>query len=315
MRVPKFLPLALLLFPVSMQGIERGDTADFSRRVAPYAVRIGSSLVINAALTEVLKSTIHEIRPDRSDNDSWPSRHVSWTSTVASIVGHELYRKSAWWVIGAHAVTDAMMIQRSLCNAHYPKDTFGGLVTGLISTEIGYFLGDLIYPGERETLPDATADFLPSFDVTTTAMFPLNGATTATSARMAINTSVRAALPLSDHWGITAAVNMRSMPVYHQNSYMTHIDGGGVSAGAVFYIPLPSRRFSIEARALPGFIANFHGGDLRKPHISFTTDINIGASCTLTPSLSLGAEIGYSLWTLNKSVSSITFGAFTRASF
>lgn len=306
---------ASLAAQAGVSAAERADTADFSARVAPYAVRIGVSVVANAALTEVLKTTVHELRPDRSDNDSWPSRHVSWTATAASIVSHELYMKSPWWVLGSHLVTDAMAMQRTLSNSHYPKDVLGGMLTGMVSTELGYLVGGLVYPSSRRRLPAATNDFLPSVDVTTRTDIPLCGGVKGGSSRTGISTGVRATLPLSDRFGVGASAGMRSLPVYVADRYVSMIDGIGLAAGAVYYQPLPSRRWAAEARVMPGFIKNFHGKGLSRPGVSFTLDMSAGVSCALTPRLALGAEAGYSLWTLRSAVSAVTVGVFTRASF
>lgn len=291
------------------------DTADFSARVAPYAVRIGTSFVINAVATEVLKSSVRELRPDRSDNDSWPSRHTSWATMAGAVVSHELYRKSPWWVLCSHAAVSGIAWQRTLSGAHYPKDVLGGMLTGLVSTELGYLIGGLVYPSARAPLPAAVAEFLPAVDVVTTALFPLCGGGEDVTGRTAVSYSVRAALPLSERFGVTVAANFRSMPLYAAGKYVSMIDGAGMSAGAVCYIPLNSRRFSAEARLAPGFIKNFHGEDVGHPGISFAINAGGGISCALTPALSVGCEAGYSLWALRSAVSAISLGFFTRASF
>lgn len=291
------------------------DSADFSARVAPYMVRIGTSLIANATLTEVLKSSIHELRPDRSDNDSWPSRHSSWVTTIGSIVAHELYCKSPWWVLGAHAVTDAVMMQRVWSSNHYAKDVIGGMAVGLISAEIGYFLGNVIYPSHRKTVPAATSDFLPTIDVMTTSMFPLCGGAPGMSAHTAVNTAVRGTLPLSEHWGVSVATNFRSAPLYKDKVFMNNVDGIGAAMGCAGYWELPGKRWNAEAHAMAGFMHNFHGREVPHPSVSFTLDITAGAACAITPRLSAGAEAGYSYWALRRGVSALTIGIFTRASF
>lgn len=299
------------------RAAERGDSSDLSRRVAPYAVRIGTSLVINAALTEVLKTSIHEMRPDRSDNDSWPSRHVSWMTTASFIVARELYDRSPWWAVGAHAINDVMMMQRTFSGNHFPKDVLGGMAVGLVSTQLGYMIGNLVYPSSRRPMPAAVSDFMPSLDVTTSALFPLSGGAEGYSGRTAVNTSVRGTLPLSDHWGAAVTANMRSMPLYSraEGIYAGMIDGIGLAAGAVYYLDLPSSRWNFESRASAGFLRNFHGNGVRRPTVSFTFDLAAGAGFVLTPSLALGAEAGYSLWTLDNAVSALTVGMFTRVLF
>ena len=56
------------------------DTA-FTNGAAPVVARIGLAVSVNAGMTELLKSSIDEWRPDHSAQDSWPSRHTSWAYT------------------------------------------------------------------------------------------------------------------------------------------------------------------------------------------------------------------------------------------
>lgn len=311
------LLLAVAIPAQSVIAAEVGrDSVSTMRRVAPYAVRIGSSLIINAALTEVLKSSIHEMRPNRDDNGSWPSRHVSWTATVASIISHELHCKSPWWVLGAHAIVDGVAMQRTFSQNHFPKDVLGGMAVGIASTELGYLIGRLIYPKSQvNECTAAAADFLAGLDVTTTAFFPLSGCAPGVTGRTGISTSVRGQLPFSNHFGAMVAINLKSMPLYTGDVYTSTVDGAGIAIGAVGYIDLPSPRWNCEGRASVGFLRNFHGAGVSHPKVSATFDLTIGTSYTITERLSMGCEAGYSLWTLKDAVSSISVGFFTRAAF
>ncbi|MDE6288685.1 MAG: hypothetical protein K2M00_07885 [Muribaculaceae bacterium] len=308
--------IILLLSILSAPAIKatEADSSSVSHRAAPYVVRIGSSLVINAALTEVLKASIHEMRPDRRNNRSWPSQHVSWTATVGSIVSHELYQRSPWWVLGSHAVTGGMMMERTFSSNHYPKDVLGGLAVGLVSTEIGYFIGRAIFPGSMPRIPAAVSDFMPAVDVVTTAFFPVGGKNDI-SGGTGVSTAVRGTLPMADHWGVTAALNLSSVPLYENKKYVSMVDGLGFSLGATGYTDMPGKRFFAEGRALVGVMRNFHGAGISRPRCSFTFDVTAGAGCALTPTLSLGLETGYHYRYLGNVNSSICLGLFTRASF
>lgn len=314
-RFSLILALVALLLPNTVFAAERGDSVAAHRRVAPYAMRIGASVAFNAGLTELLKSSIHEMRPDRSDNDSWPSRHTSWAFNLMSVAAHELYGYSGWWVVGAHTAANAVAVQRLLSGNHFPKDVLGGAAVGIISTELGYLLSDLIFPGSRQPLPYVASDFLPTLDATTTALFPLTGGAEGVSARTGMNTSIRSSLPLSDCFGVTAAVNMRSMPMYAAGQYLTHLDAIGFGAGVMGSIEMPWRRWSAEARLMPGFLHNFHGEGVSHPKVSFTIDITASAACALTHSTSVGFEAGYHYWALRDAVSALSVGAFTRVMF
>lgn len=294
------------------------DSTSFDAKAAPYAVRIGTSIVINAGITEILKASVHSARPDGSGSDSWPSRHASWAFNLMSIAGHELYAKSGWWALGAHAVADAVGMQRTLRGRHYPKDVLGGAMTGLLSTEVGYLLGRLIYPSSYRPLPSAANDFLPAVDVTTEALFPLCGGAPGLHGRTGINTAIRGTMPLAEHWGASVALNVRSMPLFDaENAFRAMMGGAGASAGAVYYAPVGDGRWGFESRAYAGFLCNHvsHGQKASHPSVSFTFDMTGGFSWMVTPGFALGAEGGYHYWALRRAVSSLGVGIFTRVLF
>lgn len=278
-------------------------------------VRIGSSAAINLALTEALKSSVHEMRPDRHDNHSWPSRHTSWAFTAASVLSHELYDRSAWWVVGSHTVANAVALQRTFSNRHFPKDILGGAAVGLVSTELGYFISGLIFPDSGPVLENATDEWLPSLDATTSAIFPLSGIGDGASVRTGYAAGLRFSIPCSDHWGFGANFSMNSLPIYVNGSYTSMLNSGGLSLGAVGHWSLPSARWGAEARLMPGIARNFGGGGVDVPGWSFTIDVTGSATCAITPSFTIGAEAGYYLRTLRHTMNALTVSILTRIRF
>lgn len=309
--------ISLLIFILFFVPIARAldETADTTRiGAAPIVASAGTAVVANAALTELLKHTIHETRPDGSGHDSWPSRHTSWSFTAASVLAHELYRFSPWWVSAAHAAADAMAMQRVWSGKHYPKDVLGGAAVGLLSGEIGYFVRRIIYPRSIRRLPAASADWVPGIDVATTALFPVSGPARGMSARTGVMSAIRLSLPLAEWWGPAVQIDMRSMPVYAAGTYTDMIDGLGLSAGAAFSWSHDSK-WAPHARLMPGIVRNIHTADI--PHCGWTFSLEAagGAYCQLTHRLALGAEAGYLLWAVHRPVSMLTLSLITRACF
>ena len=88
--------------------------------------------VPTAAVTYSLKHTIHEMRPDGTDNHSFPSGHTL-SSVISACV---LLHTSA--VIGIIAVIMCAFIlfSRMYLFVHYPSDVLGGISLGIIISEI-----------------------------------------------------------------------------------------------------------------------------------------------------------------------------------
>ncbi len=309
----------LLLILMAIVAIPRLAAAepDSVRRHAPVRAVVasaGSALVINAALTELLKATVDERRPDGRGSDSWPSRHTSWAFTVASVLSHELYDRSPWWVAGAHVAADAVAMQRVLGGRHYPKDVLGGAAVGLVSAELGYMVGRLVFPRSYPGLPEASSDWLPGIDVTTAALFPLSGPAPHMSARTGVMTALRLSLPMAEWWGVAVQTDLRSMPVYTGGGYVDMADGWGISAGMALGASADGR-WSPSGRVMLGVVRNFHMSGVPHPGWSFSLEAAGGAMYRLTPQLAVGVEGGYLCQVMRSTVNALSLSIVTRACF
>ena len=133
---------------------------------APYAVLVGLKafgyegrsswlrLLVNAAASNLIMATavnaikysVKEMRPDNSTKNSFPSGHTATAFTAATIF-HKEYglTRSPWFSVGGYAVATATGICRVLNNRHWISDVLAGAGIGIISTELGYFVSDLIF--------------------------------------------------------------------------------------------------------------------------------------------------------------------------
>lgn len=107
-----------------------------------------STLLSNAVMATVVNATkysVKEMRPDNSTRNSFPSGHTA-TAFVAATVLHKEYglTRSPWYSVGGYAVATATGVMRILNNRHWVSDVMAGAGVGIMSTELGYFLGDLI---------------------------------------------------------------------------------------------------------------------------------------------------------------------------
>ena len=81
----------------------------------------------------LLKSRIHEERPDGSGNDSFPSGHTAVTFAAARYLDKRYGGDHAWVMYALSGITGVARVE---AKKHYWKDVFAG---GLI----GYTIGDL----------------------------------------------------------------------------------------------------------------------------------------------------------------------------
>ena len=125
----------------------------------------GMSYGIMAALVNGIKYTAKEMRPDGSQANSWPSGHTA-TSFVGATLLHKEYglTRSPWFSVAGYGVATATGVMRVLNNRHWVSDVMSGAGIGILSTELGYALCDLMFKGKGLLRNDMEMDFEnPSF--------------------------------------------------------------------------------------------------------------------------------------------------------
>lgn len=109
----------------------------------------GMSYGIMALLVNGIKYTAKEMRPDGSTANSWPSGHTA-TSFVGATLLHKEYglTRSPWFSVAGYGIATATGVMRVLNNRHWVSDVMSGAGIGILSTELGYAIGDLLFKGK-----------------------------------------------------------------------------------------------------------------------------------------------------------------------
>jgi len=134
--------------PAMVVGLKLGGyegRSDWPRLLASA----GMSYAIMAGLVNGIKYTAKEMRPDGSTANSWPSGHTA-TSFVGATLLHKEYglTRSPWWSVAGYSVATATGVMRVLNNRHWISDVMSGAGIGILSTELGYALCDLLFKGK-----------------------------------------------------------------------------------------------------------------------------------------------------------------------
>ena len=91
------------------------------------AGRAGLALGVTRLSTDAIKSTIHEERPDGSDNRSFPSGHTSMSFSAAAT----LHKRYGWeYGFPAYAVATFVGAARVKADKHYVHDVIAGAALG-----------------------------------------------------------------------------------------------------------------------------------------------------------------------------------------
>lgn len=306
--------IALLAFTVDSASAYGSDTSYIAPK--PVEIVIGSALGLatNAAATEALKHGIHEMRPDGSANNSFPSRHSSWIFTASTLASNYLYRQSPWYSLGAQCVATAVGAQRILARRHYASDVIAGGVCGIASAELGTFLSRKIF-GRKSglSLYDTDNDFQTSIAMTTGAVYWLNRPYDADLCT-AYATSVSANIPVKGNWGVIASLRNLLAPV-RSAADLHPLSATGVSFGATTHIRLPLPALALEPKAEAG-ISYLSGADQWSHcRIAFTGLAGCSLSWRLTEHFATSATAAFEMLTVPQALSSFTLSISSVALF
>ncbi len=112
------------------------------------------ALAISFGTSELLKNTVQEYRPDRSDKRSFPSGHVTFAFVSASVLSREYGYISPWISVGGYTTATATQLLRIKHNKHYMNDLYMGAGIGMVSTNLAYFLTDKIFGADAINKPE-----------------------------------------------------------------------------------------------------------------------------------------------------------------
>ena len=293
-----------LLLAVKTFAVEKADSTRF--QLAPTLTSSIGSLALNAVVTEVMKQSIHELRPDRSANSSFPSRHTSWAFAASTVLSNELHAYSPWWSLGAQAAASAVGFQRVAAGRHWGSDVVAGAATGIISTELAYFISRKIFGQSSPWSQSPSYDFRPTLSVSSQAIYWLNSPERLTFCT-GFGTAVQLRLPLSDHWGLAATARASSSPVKTDLSAIpSSLSAVGATVGIAGSFNLPCDKL--------GWVCNFEAGghrwigdkEIRKSSYSFDIEAATGLEWHITSSFGCRGSIAYNMATMSSAVHAIT---------
>ncbi len=149
----QFSPLAVML-AMKAAGVE--SRSSWSRMIVSDA----ASAAIMAGVVNVLKNTTDVTRPDGSNNQSFPSGHTATAFMLATMLNKEYGHISPWIGVGAYSAASATGLMRMANNKHWLSDVLTGAGIGIMATEAGYWLADLLFrdkgirPSAKEEMYD-----------------------------------------------------------------------------------------------------------------------------------------------------------------
>lgn len=215
---------------------------------------------------EGLKRTTQVTRPDGSNRHSFPSGHTATAFMTATMLTKEYGHLSPWVGVGAYSVATATGLMRVVNNKHWLSDVMVGSGIGILSTELGYWLADLIMKDKGLNVKDSPAlrsiyfKSTPSF-LSLTVGFALPLSHYDIREGEAFETTTGTTIGLEGAWffcpyvgvgGKASAANLRYI-VNGEDAPDNTFKFYTAQAGAYFSLPL-SRRWRVGSKLVAGAV-------------------------------------------------------------
>ncbi len=253
----QYAPAALLL-GLKAAGVE--GRSSWGRMLASDAF----SAIAMATVVNTLKQTTRVERPDGSDNQSFPSGHTATAFMTATMLTKEYGHRSAWIGIGAYTTATATGLMRMANNRHWLSDVLTGAGIGILSTELGYFIGDLIFKDKgiqaSAASPEIGRDGKPSFLSLYVGMnVPLShydiDESTSFCTSSGSSAGVEGAYFFNRHLGVGGRFTVSNTFLITNGNHAEDntFDAVALCGGGYFSLPL-SRRWSMGSKVLCGWV-------------------------------------------------------------
>ncbi|GAB6007625.1 phosphatase PAP2 family protein [Dysgonomonas reticulitermitis] len=104
------------------------------------SIIMATSYIVMGATVQTMKNTIPVLRPDGSNDKSFPSGHTATAFVGAHILFKEYKDTSPWIGIAGYAVATGTGTLRVLNKKHWASDVVTGAGIGILSAEAGYLM-------------------------------------------------------------------------------------------------------------------------------------------------------------------------------
>lgn len=249
------------------------------------------SIALMAGVVNSMKYSFKVQRPDHSGKNSFPSGHTATAFMTASMLNKEYGHLSPWIGIGAYSVATLTGTMRIANNKHWISDVLTGAGIGILSTEIGYLFGDLIFKKkginnyyQQETFEKYKK---PSFFSLYVGLnIPFNDYMTQDGmmikTQSGASTGFEGAYFFTPYWGVGGRLtaSYTTLVVDHPDDINAHSDAVSFCVGPYFSYPLSSRWY-LGYKAVLGAI-HYAPSELEGNRIAGRTGITFGSGFSIT---------------------------------
>ena len=94
--------------------------------------------VLMTGVVFALKKITHQLRPDKSGYNSFPSGHTAQAFAAATFLSEEYKKKFKWMPYAAYGLASSVAVLRMANNKHYISDVLVGAGLGILLMKLSY---------------------------------------------------------------------------------------------------------------------------------------------------------------------------------
>ena len=98
--------------------------------------------ILSTGVVTALKHGTHQLRPDGSAYNSFPSGHTTTAFIGAEVMNQEFGWRSPWYSVAGYTMATGTAALRIMNNRHWLSDVITGAGIGILSTKFSYWLYD-----------------------------------------------------------------------------------------------------------------------------------------------------------------------------
>jgi hypothetical protein len=104
------------------------------------SIILAMSTFLSAQLVTALKHGTHELRPDGSTYNSFPSGHTTTAFIGAELMNHEFGWRSPWYSVAGYSMATGTALLRIMNNRHWLSDVIAAAGIGMLTTKFSYWV-------------------------------------------------------------------------------------------------------------------------------------------------------------------------------
>src|SRR6266705_1329367 len=109
-------------------------------KILDRTIILAMSSILSAQVATALKHATHQLRPDNSTYNSFPSGHTTTAYVGAEMMNQEFGWRSPWYSVAGYSMATGTAFLRIMNNRHWLSDVVAGAGIGMLSTKFSYWL-------------------------------------------------------------------------------------------------------------------------------------------------------------------------------